>query len=48
MHVHMVLFPQSNWYHQSKMLEVDNFSRRCYETLLSLPPLPRFEERAWG
>ena len=36
---------QSDWYHQSKALEVDNFSRGCYQALSSLPPV--FEERAW-
>ena len=39
----MVLFPQSIWYHQSKMLEVDNFSRRCYEALSSPLPVLRRE-----
>ena len=34
---------QFDWYHQSQVPEVDNFSHRFYQALSS----PNFEERAW-
>ena len=38
-HVHVGFVLQSDWYHQSKAPEVDNFSHGCYQALSS----PRFD-----